>query len=108
MFGAKDFLDWILERVEFEAERKHSRPPRGETEQGKALRIVRDEMELLGWTTTDLRRSRKGDPKKIAIARRLRKETTVTAKWIAEALSMGSSDYVRIACITAQSNDTRI
>ena len=95
LFGAEDFLDWILERVEVVAEEEHPRPSRDETEQGKALRIIRDEMELLGWTTTDLHRHRKGDPKKIAIARRLRKETAVTTKWIAKALSMGSSDYVR-------------
>ena len=95
MIGAEDFLDWILERVEIKATEEHPRPPRAESEQGKALRIIGDEMEALGWTATDLSRRRKGDPKKIAIARRLRKETAVTAKWIAEALSMGSSAYVR-------------
>jgi hypothetical protein len=36
----------------------------------------------------------KGDKVKIAAARRLRKETTMTLKWIAERLQMGSWTYV--------------
>ena len=93
--GAEDFLDWILERVHSNAEEEHPRPSRDETEQGKALRIISDERKLLGWTTIVLQRRCKGDPKKVAHARRLRKETAVTLKWIGEALSMGTSNYIR-------------
>jgi hypothetical protein len=110
-FGAEDFLDWILERVQIDAEEEHPRPTRDETEQGKALRIIRDETKLLDWTTTELRRRRKGDPKKVAIARRLREETAVTLKWIAEALSMGTSNYVRnrlYHCQKTVTKNTRI
>ena len=36
----------------------------------------------------------KGDEAKVAIARRLRAETTVPANWIAARLSMGTTGYV--------------
>jgi len=36
----------------------------------------------------------KGDKVKIAVAKRLRKETTMTLKWIASRLQMGSWTYV--------------
>jgi len=37
---------------------------------------------------------RKGDPEKVALARSLRAETTMTLKWIANELYMGSWTYV--------------
>ena len=95
LYGAEDFLDWILERVEIDADEEHPRLPRDETEQGKALRIIRAEMQSLGWTGKELQQRHKGDLSKIAIARRLRAETAVTLKWIAEALSMGTASYLR-------------
>jgi len=42
------------------------------------------------WRETDLALRRKGDPVKIALARRLRQETTMPLKWICERLAMGS------------------
>jgi hypothetical protein len=41
-----------------------------------------------------LKKRRKGDPKKVQIATRLRKETTVTLKWIAQRLHMGAWTHV--------------
>jgi hypothetical protein len=41
------------------------------------------------WTDADLKRRRKGDEKKVQMARRLRQETTMTWPWIAERLAMG-------------------
>lgn len=92
--GGEDFVDWILEKVEINSNTGHPAPDRDETEQGKAHRIIRDEMERLGWTNDELRRRRKGDPAKVALARRLRAETAVTLKWIAETLQMGTSTHV--------------
>jgi len=37
-----------------------------------------------------LRRRRKSDPVKIGLAAQLRRETTMTLKWIAERLQMGA------------------
>ncbi len=50
--------------------------------------------DKLGWTEADLARQAKGDVRKVHIARRLRSETAVTLKWIAQNLHMGVWTYV--------------
>ena len=42
-----------------------------------------------GWSAQDLQGRRKGDPRKVRIAARLRRETTLTLEWIAERRCMG-------------------
>ncbi len=44
--------------------------------------------------TKELKRRRKGDTTKVALARRLRKETAVSLKWVAENLYMGTWTHV--------------
>ena len=46
------------------------------------------------WKDGELSRRRKGDPAKLTIAWRLRQETTMTLKWIAERLHMGRWTYL--------------
>ncbi len=53
-----------------------------------------DEIERLGWAERDLISWRKGDQHNVAIGRRLRQETTMSLKWIANRLQMGSWTYV--------------
>ncbi len=67
---------------------------RQESDMQRAERIVREEMGRLGWVEQDLRSHRKGDERKVGIAGRLRQETTVSLKWIAQRLQMGSWTYV--------------
>jgi len=55
---------------------------------------VREELKKAGWSKAELKRRRKGDPTKVAVARRLREETAVSLKWIAENLSMGTWTHV--------------
>jgi hypothetical protein len=62
--------------------------------QGKAEEIVREEMRKAGWREKDLERMRKGDAGKVAMARRVREETTVSLKWIASRLRMGTWTYL--------------
>jgi len=47
-----------------------------------------------GWTEDELRRRRKGDPENVQIARCVREQTTMTLKWIAERLNMGTWAHV--------------
>jgi len=47
-------------------------------------------MKRLGWKQADLEARPKGDREKLKLAVRLREETTVTVKWIAERLKMGT------------------
>jgi hypothetical protein len=42
------------------------------------------------WTESRLRKRRKEDPEKVKMALRLRRESIMTLKWIAERLSMAS------------------
>lgn len=42
----------------------------------------------------NLKKTRKGDQRKIRIAKRLRAETTMTLKWIAQRLNMGTWTHV--------------
>jgi hypothetical protein len=55
----------------------------------KAQRITQEELRILGWSLEDLRSHRKGDARKVLIAARLRRETTMTLDWIAARLYMG-------------------
>jgi hypothetical protein len=51
-------------------------------------------MRRLGWKEADLVRYRKGDVRKVKIAWRLRQETTMTYKWMADRLKMGTWTHV--------------
>jgi hypothetical protein len=42
--------------------------------------MVQEELKSLGWTKVELKRRRKGDEAKVAIAGRRRAETTVSVK----------------------------
>lgn len=92
--GGEDFLDWIVAKIEVHPKEAHPRRERDETEESKAKRILGEEMKRLGWTQAELGRRKKGDPAKVALARRLRSETAVSLKWIAENLSMGTWTHV--------------
>ena len=56
--------------------------------------IVDEELKRLGWREADLARRPKGDAGKVAMARRLRRETTMTLRWIARRLGMGNASMV--------------
>jgi putative transposase len=92
--GGEDFLDWILAKVEVRPREAHPRRERDETEEGRAKRILGEGIKALGWTKAELRRRKKGDPSKVALARRLRSDTAVSLKWIAENLYMGTWTHV--------------
>jgi len=62
--------------------------------EAKAERITAQELKRAGWSEQDLIERRKGDPKKIKIALRLRKETTMTLSWIAHRLHMGTKTHL--------------
>ena len=56
----------------------------------RAGRLVASELARSGWTAKQLATERKGHAVKVAIARRLREETTMPMKWIAAELKMGT------------------
>ena len=67
---------------------------RQETELQKAERLLKAELEKLGWQEQALTMVSKAHPVKVQLAKFLRKESTMSLKWIAERLQMGSWTYV--------------
>ncbi len=95
---------WCLGREEFRKEllaaatqrvgASHFGSERQETGEAKAERLIAEELKRLNLALGELRKMPKGDKRKVQIARRLRNETTVTLKWVADRLHMGSWTYV--------------
>jgi hypothetical protein len=73
---------------------EHYGAERLETDVEKAERIVGEELKARRWKESDLVKRAKGDPGKVKIAGRLRAESLVTVKWIAERLRMGTASYL--------------
>ena len=68
---------------------------RAESAEERATRIVEEELARAGWTEEKLRQRPKGDPIKVAAAARLRRETTMTLKWISQRLEMGAWTHLK-------------
>ena len=92
--GSEDFRKELLAAVVERVGASHYGSERQESGEQKAERAAMEEMKRLGWEKGDLQRRRKGHKGKVAMARRLRKETTMSLKWIAQRLQMGSWTYV--------------
>ncbi len=73
---------------------EHYGQERHETAAERAEQIIRQELEHRGWAESELAKRAKGDLIKVEMAGRLRTETMVTVKWIAERLQMGTAGYV--------------
>jgi len=89
--GSPEFKARMLERMEGKLGEHHSGAMRLETAEAKADRIVREELVRLGWDAGQMHLQRKNDPRKLAIAARLRRETTLPLKAIAAKVGLGSS-----------------
>ncbi len=55
--------------------------------------LIAEELKRGRWQEADLKTRPKGDSVKVALAARLRAETTMTEGWIAEHLAMGTRGY---------------
>ena len=88
--GDKAFRKELLAQMKEQMGEHHYGEDRAETEQEQAEGMVREGLKRLGWKEADLEARRKGDREKLKLAVRLRVETTVTVKWIAERLRMGT------------------
>src|SRR4051812_6821993 len=60
----------------------------------RAERLVIEGMRAAKWDEDRLERERKGHAVKVRLAEQLRRETTMTLKWIAKRLRMGTWTYV--------------
>ena len=94
LVGAEDFLSRLTERFTLETGEYHNAQIRQENEMEKAQRLISEKLSAIGWDRARLRKERKGHPMKIRIAREIRDQSTMTMKWIAAELSIGSWTYL--------------
>jgi hypothetical protein len=88
--GSEAFRQEQLERMEGGLGQHHAGELRLESAEAKADRLVGEELRRLGWSAEELSRRPKNDPGKVAIALRLRRETTLTIKAIAARVQLGT------------------
>jgi hypothetical protein len=92
--GEETFRKELLAQLSERLGAEHYGAERAETEAAKAERILAEELKRRKWKTSQLRTRPKGDAEKVALAARLRAETTMTAGWIAERLEMGTRGHL--------------
>ena len=92
--GDEAFRQELLEQVAAKAGPQHYGAELAESAQAKAEQIVAAELQKRRWQPEDLAAKRKGDTAKVAMAMRLRRETTMTLAWIAARLQMGTKTHL--------------
>ena len=89
--GSEEFRQKMLALMEGKLGENHAGELRRETAEQKASRIIGEELARRGWQESDLAARPRSDPGKLAIAARLRKETTLPVKWIAARVKIGTT-----------------
>ena len=93
--GGEAFRRECLEQMEGKLGENHPGQAKLETAEAKADRIVAEGLARLRWTQDDLVTRQKSHPEKLALAARLRQETTLSVKQIAESLHLGKPKGAR-------------
>lgn len=88
--GTGEFKSALLQRMGGQLGPNHSGALRRESEMARAEALIGQELSRLGWREEDLPQRPKGDPAKVALAARVRSQTTLTIGQIARRLQMGS------------------
>jgi REP element-mobilizing transposase RayT len=88
--GGEAFLARLLDKLDGRVSENHQARERTDTAEAKAERIIQASLRELGWTENDLRERGKCKPEKVQIARRLRAETTLSLRRVAQRLNMGT------------------
>jgi putative transposase len=90
VLGSEEFRAKLLEQIEGKLGEHHSGRLRHESAEAKGERIIAEELKRLKWKEAELKETPKTHPKKLTVAGRLRRETTLTIREIAQRLHMGS------------------
>jgi len=88
--GGEAFLSRLLDQMEGKLSENHEAPERADVAEAKAERIIQSSLREMGWTEDDLRERHKCAPEKVRMAERLRAETTLSLKRVAERLHLGT------------------
>ncbi len=92
--GGETFRQELLAQMNERLGGEHYGPERAATAAAQAERIIAEELSRRAWKATELETRPKGDAGKVAVAARLRAETTMPTGWIAERLKMGARSYL--------------
>ena len=92
--GEEKFREELLTQMSEQMGAEHYGEERAETAEALAELIIAEELKRGRWQEADLKTRPKGDSVKVALAARLRAETTMTVGWIAERLTMGTRGYL--------------
>jgi hypothetical protein len=104
--GGEAFRQELLAQMSGVMGAEHYGEERTETAVARAEQIIAEELGRRGWPEAELRMRRKGDPAKVALAARLRAETTLTVGWIAERLAMGTRSHLNhLLCRRRESHE---
>jgi hypothetical protein len=100
-FGEEAFREELLEQAATKRGKQHYGEAVRESAEHEADRLIREMLTAARVAPSELTRRRKGDALKVRVATRLRGETTMTWKWIADRLEMGqwksAANGVRLA-----------
>jgi REP-associated tyrosine transposase len=88
--GEETFRQELLAQMSERMGAEHYGEERAQTAEAMAEQIIAQELQRRRWKEADLKTWPKGDPTKVALAARLRAQTTMTVGWIAERLGMGT------------------
>jgi hypothetical protein len=106
--GSEQFKEQMLELMEGELGASHSGELHRETGEQRANRIIAEELARRGWQESEWATRQRSDPGKLAIAARLRSETTLPIKWIAARVQIGTARGAKsVLHHLAQSQDQR-
>ena len=109
-FGREAFREWLLEKADGilaqhrQSKQNYHGPEIADHGLEQARRVLTAGLAQLGWETSLLQQLPKSDPRKVALARRVRQTTTVPLAWLAEQLAMGSA--MNVSRLTRLSNAT--
>ena len=102
--GSPEFKEELLAQVH-ERRGDHYGLELREADEAHAEQVLKAELRRRGWAEAELARRRKGDPQKVELAWELRARTTMTLKWIANRLRMGTWTYVS-NCLVQKRKET--
>jgi putative transposase len=92
--GKEALKQELLAQVSERAGHWHYGEAMRESAEAKAERVVQEELARRKWDEKTLALRRKGDARKVVMAERLRRETTMTLGWIAHRLRMGTPTHL--------------
>ena len=78
--GSEDFKNQMLEQMEGKLGKHHSGQLHRETAELKAERLTSEKLQRLGWQESNLQSRPRNHPDELAIAVRLRRETTCRSR----------------------------